>query len=186
MATQYGFSIKTQRCVQCHSCAVACKGAHEAELGVRWRRVYNYWEGEFPNVKNRNLSISCLHCAEPACMEVCPVGAISKRAEDGIVVVDHDTCIGCQSCAKACPYGAPQFGKDGTMQKCNLCLEVISTGGMPACVATCPGEALDFGPLEKLADSVSARRLEGTTRPSLVLITADEAARKIYTAAFPS
>ena len=135
---------------------------------------------------NRNLSISCLHCAKPACLEVCPVDAISKRAEDGIVVVDRAVCIGCRSCARACPYGAPQFGRDGTMQKCNLCLGRITRGEVPACVATCPGEALDFGPIEKLLPSgaASARKLEGATQPSLVIITSDAAARKIYTEAF--
>jgi anaerobic dimethyl sulfoxide reductase subunit B (iron-sulfur subunit) len=187
MATQYGFSIKSERCVQCQACEVACKGANQVELGPKWRRVYNFWDGQYPQVTNRNLSISCLHCAEPACLEVCPVGAITKRTEDGIVVVDRDVCIGCQSCAKACPYGAPQFGRDGTMQKCNLCLGRITQGDVPACVATCPGEALDFGPIEKLiqlGSSASARKLEGTTRPSLVIITSDAVARKVYTEAF--
>jgi len=58
---------------------------------------------------------------------------------------------------------------------------------VPACVATCPGEALDFGPLDQLAppaDAASIRRLEGATRPSLVIITTDAAARKVYTEAF--
>jgi anaerobic dimethyl sulfoxide reductase subunit B (iron-sulfur subunit) len=73
------------------------------------------------------------------------------------------------------------------MQKCNLCLGRISQGDVPACVATCPGEALGFGPIETLAPlggSASARKLEGATGPSLVLITTDAAARQVYTEAF--
>ena len=64
---------------------------------------------------------SCLHCETPACVTVCPTGASYKRAEDGIVLVDEDKCIGCKLCSWACPYGAREYSEPlGTMKKCTL------------------------------------------------------------------
>ena len=104
-----------------------------------------------------------------------PAGAISKRPEDGIVVVDRNECVGSGNCGKACPYGAPQYGKDGKMQKCILCIDRLSLGQQPACVATCPGGALAYGTLEelaKLAASKGGERLKGDTGPALYLAVA--------------
>ena len=97
---------------------------------------------------------SCLHCETPACVTVCPTGASYKRAEDGIVLVDEDKCIGCQLCAWACPYGAREFSaKRGVMQKCTLCVDRIYNETLeahdrqPACVKACPTRARHFGDL---------------------------------------
>jgi anaerobic dimethyl sulfoxide reductase subunit B len=172
MTWQYGFYFNVNRCVQCHACEVACKAANSVELGVRWRRVVQTWDGLFPNITNKSVSISCMHCGKPACAAVCPADAITKRAEDGIVVVDQGKCIGCHTCITACPFGVPQYGKDGTMQKCNLCLERVVQGKQPACAATCPGEALHFGTMEELSKHITedaARKLVVATEPSLVI-----------------
>jgi len=112
---------------------------------------------------------SCLHCETPDCVTVCPTGASYKRAEDGIVLVDQDKCIGCQLCAWACPYGAREIAlphpksptsdkggkgaKRGTMQKCTLCVDRIYNETLderdrqPACVMACPTRARMFGDL---------------------------------------
>ncbi|TAN04687.1 MAG: 4Fe-4S dicluster domain-containing protein [Rhodanobacteraceae bacterium] len=112
---------------------------------------------------------SCLHCETPDCVTVCPTGASYKRAEDGIVLVDQDKCIGCQLCAWACPYGAREISlphpraatsdagrkdaKRGTMQKCTLCVDRIYNETLemrdrqPACVLACPTRARMFGDL---------------------------------------
>jgi anaerobic dimethyl sulfoxide reductase subunit B (iron-sulfur subunit) len=172
MSKQLGFYVDSKRCVQCHSCQVACKSVNNVELGPTWRQVLSYWDGTFPHVTNHTISISCLHCAHPACLEICPAGAITKRPEDGIVVVDQNECVGCRNCAKACPYGAPQFGANGKMQKCILCMDRLTVGLQPACVATCPGEALAFGPLEELEKLTAGKpggKLKGSTEPSLYI-----------------
>lgn len=152
MIEQFGLAFEPERCVQCHACEVACKSLKNVEPGIRWRRVVDLWKGQYPDVTNRTISFGCMHCAEPACESVCPAGAITKRSEDGIVLVDKDKCIGCHSCFLACPFGVPQFGSDGRMQKCDLCVERLSLGKEPMCVATCPAEAIHFGPMKKLTD----------------------------------
>ncbi len=172
MAKQLGFYIDTDRCVQCHACEIACKSWNGVELGVQWRRVVDDWEGRFPDVRNRTISYSCMHCAKPACASVCPEKAISKRAEDGIVLVDPGKCIGCRACLKACPFHVPQYGQNGVMQKCNLCLERVVQGKPPSCVATCPGEALKFGTLEELKAMAASKRgemLSAQTAPAFLL-----------------
>jgi len=86
-----------------------------------------------------------MHCADPVCIEVCPVEAIKKRAKDGIVVVDRGKCIGCESCLEECPFGAPRFGSDKKMQKCDLCVHDIDFDKeFPPCVETCPTQALQL------------------------------------------
>ena len=172
MPAQYGFSFDENRCVQCRTCEIACKSTHNIEPGINWRRVTDTWEGEFPNVKRTFFSQACMHCEEPVCAEVCPTGAIHKRPEDGIVVVDRDACSGCRNCAQVCPYGAPQFGVDGIMQKCDYC---TGLGKAPECAESCPAEALDYGTLDELMQRAkdkgkSASKMEGTTGPSIIII----------------
>ena len=90
------------------------------------------------------VSTSCMHCEEPACASVCPAGAI-KKAEDGVVYVDKDRCIGCKYCYQACPFGVPRFPDSGPMTKCDLCGGFIDEGHeAPPCVASCPTRALAF------------------------------------------
>ncbi len=171
MERQYGFYFDSDRCVQCHACEVACKSWNELELGTKWRRVADIWAGQFPNVTNKTVSISCMHCGRPACVDACPVKALSKRSEDGIVVVDQAKCTGCRSCAAACPFQIPQYGQTGKMQKCNFCIPRLEQGKQPSCVATCPGEALRCGNLHDLlagSKRKSAERLPGPTDPSLI------------------
>jgi DMSO reductase iron-sulfur subunit len=169
MGKQYGFLFDVDRCIFCHACEVACKSTRNVEAGVNWRQVIEIWSGKFPDVTRTFIALSCLHCAEPACAEVCPTGAIAKRDEDGIVVVDKEKCTGCQACFDACPYGVPQFGSDGTMQKCDFCLE---RGIKPACTEICPADALFFGTmeeLEELAAEKKAERLDGATGPAMFI-----------------
>jgi len=172
---QKGFWLDRERCVGCNACVVACKEANDLEprvlgnTGPMWRRTMMLENGVFPSITVANLSLSCMHCGNAPCEAVCPTGAIQKRAEDGIVIVDRDKCIGCHYCFFACPFGVPQYGEDGTMQKCDFCL---SAGIEPACVAACPSEALFAGTLEELFQMIQAkqaRKLAGSTQPSILL-----------------
>lgn len=163
MAKQYGFLYDLNRCVQCRTCEVACKSVRNVEPGIHWRQVTDTWDGEFPHVTRIFLSQACRHCGKPVCVTACPTGAITKRSEDGIVVVDRDKCNGCRDCLAACPFGVPQFGTDGTMQKCDFC---IPTGREPACVVSCPAEALHYGTTEEILDFTAGKSAEIITVPA--------------------
>ena len=174
MAKQYGFIIDTGRCVDCRACVTACKSVNGIELGIAWRSVTTTWKGSFPKTTFQSVTMACNHCAKPACVAVCPQKAISKRAEDGIVIVDSSKCIGCRTCRTACPYQAPQYGKQKFMQKCNLCLERVRAGRQPACVSTCPAGALGFGVMDelpKMPGRKTLKRLQGVTEPSVLVPT---------------
>lgn len=175
---QRGFYIELDRCVGCHSCEVACKQWNGlapnvvGKTGPKWRTVTSIESGVFPNLIAVNLSMACMHCGDPACQAVCPSGAISKRSEDGIVVVDDTKCIGCHYCFFACPFGVPQYGSDGTMQKCNYCLDRTEKGQSPACVASCPAQAIKAGTMDELskyAQERVAKKLAGSTQPSVLI-----------------
>lgn len=172
MREQYGFYIHTDRCVQCHACELACKSWNGLQPGVRWRKVVDIWYGRFPKVGNLTVSFSCMHCERPTCMHACPEKAISKRMEDGIVTVDPQKCAGCRTCESACPFQIPQYGKNGIMQKCHMCLDRLAQGSEPSCVVTCPGKALQFGTMEsllKISALKSGERLPASTVPSLIV-----------------
>ena len=124
--------------------------------------MHSYEAGEGGEGRTVHFPRSCLHCETPACVTVCPTGASYKRAEDGIVLINHDTCIGCELCAWACPYGAREMDEDeGVMKKCTLCVDRIynetipEAQRQPACVITCPTKARHFG---DLGDPESASR----------------------------
>jgi anaerobic dimethyl sulfoxide reductase subunit B (iron-sulfur subunit) len=170
MAKQCGFYFDADRCVQCRTCEVACKTVRDLELGMNWMRVVEIWGGAYPDLTRDFFPLACMHCAKPACIEVCPTGAISKRGEDGIVIVERDKCNGCRDCFSACPYGVPQFGRDGIMQMCDFCTAIDME---PACAVSCPTEALRFGTLDELlemAKGKGARGVDGPTDPSLIIV----------------
>ena len=154
---QRGIYFDQTRCSGCLACVVSCKDWHDLAAGPsKWIWVTTNERGEFPNLSVSFLVNLCYHCVEPPCVMVCPVQAIIKRKEDGIVVVDSKRCIGRDKCGglclKACPYNAPQFGVEPNprMEKCDLCLERWNEGKKPICVAGCPTRALDAGTIEEL------------------------------------
>ena len=159
MATQYAFYVNSQDCIGCKACQIACKDKNDLPVGVTWRRVVNRVSGEWipsegvlipSGLASYYIPVSCFHCEEPICMEVCPTAAISKR-DDGIVLIDADRCIGCRYCEWACPYGAPQFNEETkVMTKCDFCYDLQDQGLNPACVDACVMRCLDYGDLDEL------------------------------------
>lgn len=149
---QIAFFVDATKCINCKTCEVACKDAHDAGVGRRMRRVRTFEGGEFPAVFAYNLSMSCNHCEDPACMKQCPASAYSKRESDGIVVHDPNRCIGCRYCTWVCPYGAPQYDEqEGRVRKCNLCIEESDGGANPICVSSCPMRAIEIADLSEVA-----------------------------------
>jgi anaerobic dimethyl sulfoxide reductase subunit B (iron-sulfur subunit) len=154
---RHGFRLDLKSCIGCKSCQAACKDKNELPVGLLWRRVVEVSGGDWirrgstwvDNTFTYFVSLSCMHCADPICVEVCPTGAMSARP-DGIVNVDPDRCMGCRYCEMACPYGAPRLDHDrGVMTKCDFCRDEVDRGGAPACVRACPMRVLDWGPVEE-------------------------------------
>ena len=153
---QMGFYFNQSRCTGCDTCIIACKDWHDVPAGpASWISVPTIEKGKYPDVSVAFMFIPCYHCEEPTCIPACPVNAITKREEDGVVVVDREACLGkdsCELCLEACPYDAPQFGaeENAKMQKCNFCPDKLVANKDPICVAACPPRALDAGPLDEL------------------------------------
>ncbi|MCP4419431.1 MAG: hypothetical protein GY805_22690 [Chloroflexi bacterium] len=89
MSKQLGFHVDLERCIGCHSCAVAYKQWNNVGVGPRWRRVTMVEGGVYPKPFRYTVSLSCNHCANLACLPACPVpDAIVKREEDGVIIID--------------------------------------------------------------------------------------------------
>ncbi|WP_179379589.1 4Fe-4S dicluster domain-containing protein [Jannaschia marina] len=177
-----GLVIDLDTCVGCHACVTACKGWNTQNYGVPLsdQDPYGMPSGTFLNrihsfqsqpepvndipqlARTTHFPRSCLHCEDAPCVTVCPTGASYKRAEDGIVLVNEDACMGCGLCAWACPYGARELDQQaGVMKKCTLCVDRIYNDNLPeedrepACVRTCPAGARHFGDLGDPESDVS-------------------------------
>jgi anaerobic dimethyl sulfoxide reductase subunit B len=187
MSKRLAFYFDSSSCTGCKACELACKDKNDLPIGVRFRRVWNYGGGDWVpddaqpgilvpnNVFTYSVSVACMHCENAACTQVCPTGAMTKRA-DGIVYVDANRCIGCRYCEWTCPYGAPQYNPSkGVMQKCDMCKDLVDAGETPACVAICPMRALDFGEYDELVAkygpgvTVAPLPSADLTQPSFVL-----------------
>jgi molybdopterin-containing oxidoreductase family iron-sulfur binding subunit len=162
-----------QRCIGCNACVIGCKQENSLPDGVLFTRTLSEEYGVYPTVNRVYIPTLCNHCEDAPCEKVCPSGATYTR-DDGIVMVDSDKCIGCGSCAVACPYDQRNemkadlfkdglFGTGeltpfeeqgyirftpGMVTKCDFCSGRVDQGLDPACVVTCPTDARIFGDLD--------------------------------------
>lgn len=178
-----GFVIDTRNCIACHACAVACKVENNIPDGIWWNRILTEGgenkdtpSGTYPNLSMNNYPLACQHCANPACVKACPVGATYKDPATGAVRQDYDKCIGCRMCMAACPYTGvrsfnweePKFaiGQDmgdlavpkhqkHVVEKCTMCWHRLASGLQPACVEVCPARVRYFGDLDDPESEVS-------------------------------
>ncbi len=182
--TRYAMVIDLNTCVGCNACMAACAVENQTPVwDNKWRTyVHDKEIGTAEDIHRRFFPRLCNHCANPACMSVCPTGATYQRA-DGIVLVDEDLCMGCRACAVACPYDARMevtysdvrqgkefYGEDyrrrrPSMDKCSFCAHRVDQGLKPACVETCVGSARIFGDLNDPNDEVAKLVASGTARP---------------------
>jgi Fe-S-cluster-containing dehydrogenase component len=161
---------------------------------VHWIRVDRYYEGEFPDVRVKYRPVLCQQCDEAPCEPVCPVYATYKNPE-GLNVQVYNRCVGTRYCANNCPYSVRFFNwfdpawpeplqlqhnpdvsirEGGVMEKCTFCIQRIkraeedgSSDIQPACVQSCPAEAMVFGDLNDSESKVS--RLAGSGRATQLL-----------------
>ena len=173
--TRWGLLIDAGLCPEdCTACVSACAeengldGAGRPATDAQWIRKLTVRDP----ATNRTIAfpVMCQHCADPPCVEVCPTGASFKR-DDGIVLVDKHTCIGCRYCMLACPYKARSFvheaisgqktyaprGK-GTVESCTFCVHRVDSDRMPACVEACRATgnaAMTFGDLNDPDSEIS-------------------------------
>ncbi len=185
---QMGFYINAGACIGCKVCELSCKDKKSLPMGIRLRRVREYGGGEWiekdgymvpDNVFTYFVSLSCMHCAKPACLDACPAEAIYKGKDTGIVLIDKERCIGCGSCVDVCPYGAPSLNEqEGKSYKCDMCVDLLQEGKNPVCVDGCLQRVLKVGTMDELrkqygkVDSVPPMPSGKQTEPSIVITKA--------------
>ena len=158
MESQYIILVELDRCIGCHGgCQVACKTEHSISLGPSRSKMYSMGPtGKYPDIEMYFMPVMCQQCENPSGTEVCPTGACYKSGDDGVVYIDRDMCIGCQSCMKSCPYQCIIFNKElNVSDKCDICSGRRADGLPPACVRNCAGGALHYGDINDPDSEVS-------------------------------
>jgi Fe-S-cluster-containing dehydrogenase component/DMSO reductase anchor subunit len=140
---QYAFAVDLDACTGCKACVSACHSLNGLEEHETWRSVGLLHGNADSEPYRQTITTACHHCAEPGCLDGCPVMAYDKDAETGIVRHLDDQCIGCQYCLLKCPYDVPKYSaRLGIVRKCDMCTGRLAAGEAPACVQACPHEAI--------------------------------------------
>src|SRR5690625_2314492 len=167
-------------CIGCKACQVACKEWHGLPA-TEFDNVPGTYQNPADRSENKIMLMKflekydettdtmdwliwkdqCMHCTDAPCVEVCPSGALFTH-EDGFVGLENDKCIGCTYCAKVCPFDSPRFETDmltgkKRMNKCDFCQDRVTNGELPACVQTCPTNALEFDTWESAVEKAHER-----------------------------
>ena len=194
MAQKRAHVIDLDRCSGCDSCIVACKFENDVTLGHYWNRVLAIGPtGEYPNIEMYWLPVACQQCENAPCLVVCPTGASYRDADNDVVLIDKEKCIGCQYCTYSCPYGVRQINDDlGVMEKCTLCdhLTARSDGNenirdtfdpehaVPPCCHNCTTGARHFGDLNDPGSGASKAIADGKAKGKGVFTLPDKTGAK--------
>ncbi len=136
---QFAFEVDLDSCSGCKACVVACHTLNGLDEHEAWRSVGLL----FGEDTIQHVTTACHHCEDPGCLNGCPVKAYIKDEVTGIVRHLDDQCIGCKYCTMMCPYEVPQYSERlGIVRKCDMCHQRLSVGEAPACVQSCPNEAI--------------------------------------------
>ena len=153
--THLGFFMDTTRCTGCRTCQIACKDVKNLSVGTLYRKVLDFEGGVFPAVWASSFSVACNHCASPQCVPNCPVAALEKDKDTGLVLQDSDMCIGCERCVACCPYHAPSYiSEKMIVGKCDGCFDLVLEGENPVCVTACSTRALSFGDINTMREDL--------------------------------
>ncbi len=178
MGKQLAIVVEVDRCIGCRGgCQVACRFENSIALGESRSRLYTMGPiGNFPDISMYFIPVMCQQCENPACTAVCPTGACYKSDEDGVVYIDRDICIGCQSCRRACPFHANLFNQQlHVMDKCDICSQLREKDSVPVCVRNCAGGALHYGDINDAESEVS--KLLETNKGHVFLLPDDSGCR---------
>jgi len=153
--------VDTTRCIGCGACVAACKEVNglpqneDTELTADTLNVVESHAGVF-------VRKFCMHCQDPTCASVCPVGALRKTAA-GPVIYEADRCMGCRYCMMACPFSIPRYEWKLALpkvKKCTMCAARQAEGQQPACTEICPVQASIFGERSELLAEAEKRLRE--------------------------
>jgi Fe-S-cluster-containing dehydrogenase component/DMSO reductase anchor subunit len=158
---QYAFEVDLDVCSGCKACVTACHSLNGLEETETWRGVGLLVPPPAvtepdettllqPRSFHKHVTTACHHCADPGCLNGCPVLAYDKDPVTGIVRHLDDQCIGCQYCVMKCPYDVPKYSERlGIVRKCDMCASRLGVGEAPACVQACPNEAIRIAVVDK-------------------------------------
>ena len=169
--------IDVSRCIGCKACQAACMEwndlrdeigvmagsyTHPADLSDQSWCLMRFNEEEIDgNLRWLILKDGCLHCADPGCLKACPAPGAIIQYGNGIVDFQEDQCIGCGYCQTGCPFNIPRYSKkDAKAYKCTLCSDRVAVGLEPACIKTCPTQALSFGSKAEMHELAEARLVD--------------------------
>jgi formate dehydrogenase iron-sulfur subunit len=155
--------VDIKRCIGCRGCVAACKLAHGLRGGDADVELSATALTAMADVSDElHVRKLCMHCATPTCVSVCPVGALTKTAL-GPVTYEGRRCLGCRYCMVACPWNVPRYQWSAAaplVKKCDLCVERLARGQVPACVEVCPVEATVTGTREAMLTEARRRLAE--------------------------